>query len=351
MMTESDSVPAGALPAQPDQTARFLPESEARLRLALGSAHLGSWHWDAAGGAFLDISEICKAHFGLAPDAEFSLAQFLAMVHPDDQAVFRHTLHESISSGKEYAAEYRVVWPNGTVHWISAHGHPFAEAGGQATRMIGVTQDVTRSKTAEQTLRDSEERYRRLIELSPDAIWINLDNQIVLVNAAAVALLGAVSADDILGKSPFDLIHPDYHERIRERIHRMLTTNERVTPMDQQIRRFDGTYVDVEVAGVPLPFQGQTAIQAIFRDITERKRAEHDLRQAIARQRVFLKDVLASVTDGRLTLCDQDSDLPPPLTPVGAPIALSMQGGLRELRADAQDAAARAGSPTSAALT
>lgn len=75
--------------------------------------------------------------------------------------------------------------------------------------------DITERKLAEQAVHESEERYRGLVELSPDAILINRNNRFAFANPAALRLFGASSAEQLLGKSPFDLFHPDYHETIR----------------------------------------------------------------------------------------------------------------------------------------
>jgi PAS domain S-box-containing protein len=132
---------------------------------------------------------------------------------------------------------------------------------------------------AEEALRQSEERYRALVELSPDAIFINRNNRIVFVNPAALRLFGASMAEQILGRSPFELFHPEYHALVRERIQALLEG--RMTPLiEEKIKRLDGTVVDVEIAGSPFTDMNGVAIQVILRDITARKRAEAALREA-----------------------------------------------------------------------
>jgi PAS domain S-box-containing protein len=137
--------------------------------------------------------------------------------------------------------------------------------------------DITARKRAEEALRASEEQYRRLVELSPEAIYVNRDNRIELVNPAALRLFGATSADQILGKSPFDLFHPDFHPVIRERIWKLLEGRS-VALIEEKIVRLDGTDRDVEVAASFYDDELGRAIQVILRDITERKQAEQRIR-------------------------------------------------------------------------
>ncbi len=125
-------------------------------------------------------------------------------------------------------------------------------------------------------LRKSEERYRSLMELSPGASFVNRNDQIVMLNSAARKLLGARSTDEILGKSPFDIFHPDYHDVVRSRIESIMKG--RTVPMtEEQIIRVDGSVRDVEVVAAGITDSEGPAIQVIMSDITERKKAEREL--------------------------------------------------------------------------
>jgi PAS domain S-box-containing protein len=121
--------------------------------------------------------------------------------------------------------------------------------------------------------------YRRLVEQSPDGILISQNDRIVFLNPAAVRLFGAAAPDQLLGKSAFDLFHPDSHALMRTRM-RELLAGVPVPPAEEKIIRFDGGVTDVEVNSTRVDESDGQAIQVIVRDISARKRAEALLRQS-----------------------------------------------------------------------
>jgi two-component system sensor histidine kinase UhpB len=147
-------------------------------------------------------------------------------------------------------------------------------------------------------LHDPNEQYRRLVELSPDGIFITRDNRIVFLNPAAVRLFGASDPGQVLGRSPLDFFHPDTHAIIRERVRRMLV-GETAPLLEQKLIRLDGASTDVEVTGALLDADGH-AIQVIARDITERKRAEAALRESEERLTLAFAGAQEGVWDWNL---------------------------------------------------
>ncbi len=129
-------------------------------------------------------------------------------------------------------------------------------------------------KRSETALRESEERYRNLVLHSPDAILINNQDRVTLVNLACVRLFGATAPEDLLGRSPYELFHPDFHAQVRERIAEMRSTGAAMPPAFERIVRLDGQPVDVEVVGAPFAWGGAQAIHVILRDVTEARRAQ-----------------------------------------------------------------------------
>lgn len=129
---------------------------------------------------------------------------------------------------------------------------------------------------AEQTLKESEERYRLLVELSPEAIIVQSSEKIVYANRAAANLFGAASADTLLGLAVADFVHPDHHENFRAH-ERHLRTNQQSDLKAEKFVRLDGQVRDVEVVMASVTYRGKLATQILTRDITERRRAETQL--------------------------------------------------------------------------
>ena len=127
------------------------------------------------------------------------------------------------------------------------------------------------------SLQESEERYRRLVELSPEAIAVHSQGKIAYINAAGAKLLGANSPEALIGFPVLHFVHPNYVETARERIRLVEEENKPINLAEQKLMRLDGQIIDVEVVGIPANYQGLTAAQIIIRDVTERKRVERQL--------------------------------------------------------------------------
>jgi diguanylate cyclase (GGDEF)-like protein/PAS domain S-box-containing protein len=126
--------------------------------------------------------------------------------------------------------------------------------------------------------RDAGERFRAAVELSPDAILVHSGGRYVYANQSAVALLRASGPEQIVGLETLAVVHPDYRERVRERIERMqqgLTA----LPDEQIFVRFDGTPVEVEVTASPTRSRGHFSVQVFVREITKRKFTERKLKR------------------------------------------------------------------------
>ncbi len=135
-------------------------------------------------------------------------------------------------------------------------------------------------KKSETALRESEERYRRLVELSFDGIGIHSGGKIVFVNPTGAELLGGTKPDEIVGKPVIDFVHPDYQTIASDRIRQVIEEGKSVAPIEEKLFRLDGTSIDVELLGIPITYQDRPAVQVVFRDITDRKRTEAQIIRA-----------------------------------------------------------------------
>jgi diguanylate cyclase (GGDEF)-like protein/PAS domain S-box-containing protein len=143
--------------------------------------------------------------------------------------------------------------------------------------------EIAERKRTEAALRESEERYRLLVELSPDVILVHSEGKIVLINTAGAKLLGAANPEQLIGKFVMDFVHPDYRRIVKERVRHTLEGQE-VPFLEQKILRLNGTEVDVESADIPFSYQGKPAVQLVARNITERKRAEERVQRLLSQQ-------------------------------------------------------------------
>jgi PAS domain S-box-containing protein len=129
---------------------------------------------------------------------------------------------------------------------------------------------------SEAALRESEGRYRALVEWSPEAISVHRDGKLLFVNPAAIRMFGAQSAQDLIGKSVLDLVHPDFKQTA---LAQLVGANGNGAPMiETRLMRLDGTSIEVEIQGTSIAYDGAPAHHDTMRDITERKRAEAALR-------------------------------------------------------------------------
>ncbi|WP_226038506.1 PAS domain S-box protein [Aquibacillus saliphilus] len=146
---------------------------------------------------------------------------------------------------------------------------------------VATYRDVSNMRIIQRKLEESEKRYRKIVELSPEAIIILKDEQIVYTNKAGTELLGIKEVDEQVDISIWDFIHPEERTRVKEvfdEIERGSELNNYVVnPVLERMIRSDGETIYAEVTAAPIEYNGEHAVQAIFRDVSERIRHEEQL--------------------------------------------------------------------------
>ena len=170
---------------------------------------------------------------------------------------------------------------NGADAYLQKGGEPVSQYVELGHRIMS----LVRQRRSEETHREVENRYRALVENSPLAIFVNRDDQVVMVNQECLRLFGATYPEELIGLPVFKLFHPDCHTLIERRIERLRVHNETVPSNEEKIVRIDGGIVDVEVSAAPFEEQGNNSIHVVLRDISDRKRTENALQESEERFR------------------------------------------------------------------
>src|SRR5690348_17139790 len=134
-------------------------------------------------------------------------------------------------------------------------------------------------RQAQEELLSSEERYRSLVELSPDALFVLIDERMIFVNSSAVKLLGAASPDQLVHQPVKNIVHPEHWKAVRQGLRRVTQESKPIPFVEYKLVHLDRTPIDVELAAAPLVFTGKPAAQVIAHDIREHKRAEAEIRR------------------------------------------------------------------------
>ncbi len=203
-----------------------LQRSEERYALAQRAANVGSWDWNIHTGE-LFWSEQVAPMFGFGGGgSEATYEAFLECVHPEDRQRVMDAVDACIEEGAAYAIDHRVVWPDGSVRWVSETGDVIRDQAGQGVRMLGVVRDITSRKQAEESLRASEQLLQSALDaLSANIAILDGRGTILSVNASwrAFALENGLSwADYGVGRNYLKVLAPargeagDGAERQRE---------------------------------------------------------------------------------------------------------------------------------------
>jgi len=233
------------------------------------------------------------------------------ITYPDDQALdAAHYTAMLEGDARPYTIEKRYVHKNGKPVWVSLNAAPVMNTSGHIVQVFGVIQDITESKNAQirlesiiNQLEASEYRYRILAELCPDGIMVHSAGRIVFANHALANILQAERAEELIGRSVWGIIHPDFHEIVRARVKSISDVFGSVAPLlEEQFIRLDGESICVEVTGSSISYAGEVAVEVIVRDISQKKslgREREDL-MTILKEALIARDTVIGIAGHEL---------------------------------------------------
>lgn len=263
-----------------------LKQSEERLHLAMQVAHVGVFEWNIQTGVNLWTPEM-EAMYGL-PAGTFAKTQpaWEKLVYPEDRAEALKLRDRAFETGGPVEGEWRTVWPDGSMHWLAGRFQVFKDANGQPLQMIGVNIDITDRKKMEDALRESEARFRSVLETSVDAAYrhnLQLDRydyispvieQVTGFSAQELTAMGMVEASRRIHKEDLPIVADKMKRSIDEGKE---IVEFRFLCKDGEYRWLADSFTVIKDAdGRPLFRCG------VMLDITERKLAEDELKRAKA---------------------------------------------------------------------
>jgi len=250
--------------------------SRERYDLATQVAKFGVWDWEIDTNKFY-LDPNIKSILGYS-DEEIpnDLNIWANYIHPDDREEVMNAGNTLIEGdGNEYFAEHKMLHKDGSIRWIMARGQLIRDEKNKPLRMLGTDTDITERKLSEQALRESEERYRAVVEQSNEAIYlVNVDTRRIMdVNPAMEKLLGYTKDELHLMKLYDFLDHTP--EDIDKKIELILSQRETYLG-ERRYRHKNGSKIDVDVSVNLIHYQKTNAMCVVARDITDRKRAEEE---------------------------------------------------------------------------
>ncbi len=267
--------------------------SEEKLRLALQASNMGTWQWeftrDRTRGSRIRVicSLECLQLFGINPTTfDNTYAAFEACIHPLDRTIVHQTVEDAIALGQPFEIEYRVIWPNRSIHWLKTRGNAFWDETGQPLGTIGIVMNISDRKRAEvqiQHLLATErvahtaaqlagEQISNILESITDAfIALDTQGQYTYVNKKAAQLLQK-RREDLIGQKISvefpEVTRPQFYQACAQALEKQISIylEEYYPPYDCWFENYI--------------YPAKEGLSIFFRDTTERKRAQQALQQA-----------------------------------------------------------------------
>ncbi|WP_088889050.1 PAS domain S-box protein [Leptolyngbya ohadii] len=290
-----------------------LRESEERLRLALNATGMGIWDWEVQHDRVTWAGNNERL-FGL-PQGTFAetYEAFLECVHPDDRATVQYYVAQALQEKRGYTQEFRIVYPDGTIHWLRTQSELFLDDRGDPARLIGTNQDITalkQSQAEREQLLTQIDNERRFLEQTLQQMPLGVviaelpSGNLTFHNDEATWLLrhpilhGRPQENYVQYYTQYGCIHPGGNPYLPEEypIVRSVLNGEVIRGEEVEYRRGDGTGTIFSINAAPILDQNGQRIAAVstFEDISERKRSEQEREQLLATAQIARQEAEAA---------------------------------------------------------
>ena len=247
-----------------------LRDSEDRYRSLIENAPLCVHEIDLQ-GRFTSMNRSGLAMLRFADEDKVCGMPFLSAVSTQDSGRIAALFQQAL---KGTACDFEFTTAGDAPLYFKSCFIPLKDADGKVLKLMGMTEDITAFKRAQQGLEENEQRYRTLVEWMPQAIVVHRGGKFIYVNPVAVQLFGADCERDLLGTAILDRIHPDYHQLVLERVKKNAADGLPAPLVEEKYLKLDGTVIDLAVQGTSIVYEDAPAVLAVLSDITAHKQAD-----------------------------------------------------------------------------
>lgn len=256
-----------------------LAENEERMRMAFDAGNMGWWEYDIKTGQ-RRVSPQVNRLLGVGDRDGDNIELVRRAIHPDDRERWWRHFQHAIQELGDYRIEYRVVHPDGTIRWLASRGRVMSGENNELARLVGVVVDITEVRRAEEAVRESERKFRRIFETANEGIWVlDAESRVTMVNARMAEMLG-YSREEMLGRKKEDFVFSP-EDRVIAQEQFGLRSRNLAGFFEVRLRHRDGHAVWTQFSSRPVFEDGKFAgALDMIADISERKRAEEELARA-----------------------------------------------------------------------
>jgi len=248
------------------------------LRAVLDNAPVGIWMLNEDGRMEFVNELFCNA-VGISEEQFIEVPHYAQLYEPEVAASCMASDREALTNEGFNTSYEKILFTDGKMHDLEIIKRKIYDDHNGATKLIGIAQDITERKITEEKLRESEEKYRGLVENSPDGIVIYVDEKIAYINDEGLNMLGAKSRKEVIGKPVLQFVPPENHTSIIQRMKDVMLDQFATATVEEKFIRIDGIPFDVEIKAIPTIFEHKAAVQVIVHDVTERKRTQEKILQ------------------------------------------------------------------------